>query len=94
VGLFPDVVRRTCKFLGATYRNQEHFEESKMNVKNACSVVKTQEQVNQGCLYNSVHYGAERLTMGHAQILFAFLRNSIKIGWESLVAVSKPVLFV
>jgi hypothetical protein len=91
-GFYPDLVRRTCKFLGATYRSKEHFEESKINVANSLKVVKTQYQVNHGALMNSLHYGQDRLTYGNALNLQAFLFTVPDIKWEQLVEVVKPVL--
>jgi 23S rRNA U2552 (ribose-2'-O)-methylase RlmE/FtsJ len=91
LGLFPDVVRRSCRFLGAVYRNEAHFLEAKTNVKNCCSTVKSQEQVNLGCAMTALHYEG-KITHMNAINLFNFCRNIDDVHWSKLMPIRKPIL--
>lgn len=89
-GFFPDVLRYACKFVGKVYRDPEHFTEAKTSVSARIAVVKSQEQLNFGCVATERHYGRHRLTAEHALLLFHFLANGAsKVSFADLKPVEK-----
>jgi hypothetical protein len=91
-GLFPDVLRYACKFLGKLYRDEKHFKEALASVHARCAVVKTENQLVMGCLYAAEHYkdievgcDTRYITAERMKALFHFLKDSAKIEFTSLI---------
>jgi hypothetical protein len=91
-GYFPDLVRRVSRFLGCTYRDPLHLEQAKINVKNCLSVVKSEHQLNLGCVFTSQYYGKDKITPEQVKQLFYFAKTVDDIKFLDLFPVSKPVL--
>jgi hypothetical protein len=92
IGLFPDVVRFTCKFIGKTYRSQGHFDETKISTASRCAVVKNEYQKNFGCYATAQFYCKHNVNFTMCSILFDFLCNAGDIKYSDLQNVTMPVV--
>jgi hypothetical protein len=90
-GMFPDVLRYCAKFLGKKYRDQTHFEEARMSLKERCSAVKNQAQIYEGAAMINYEYSRIGVTFNQAISLFDFLVNSRNTKFEDLIPVDKPI---
>lgn len=90
VGLFPDVLRYSCKFISKPYQDEEHFEEVLTSVQERCAVVKNEYQKKYGCIMSHLHY--PEMSPEDVGTLFDFLKNSRSIKYSSLTPVSMPIL--
>jgi hypothetical protein len=90
-GLFPDVLRFSCKFLGKIYTDQEHFSEVVQSVQERCSVVKNEVQKREGAIIIANHYADIGLKPEEALILFDFLCGSRNIKYNMLTPVQLPI---
>jgi hypothetical protein len=91
-GLFPDALRYTAKFIGKTYVDQEHFNETKTSISQRVAVVRTEYQKNSGVAHLADFYKDLGLTIGTAEILFDFLKSASNIKYEDLTTVDLHVI--
>lgn len=87
-GMVPDLVRKTCRVLGATYLNQEHLNEVKIGIRATLQTVVTQNQKMMCCAGNSYVYN---IPFDQAETLFDFLMNAMKVKWPKLESVFKHI---
>jgi len=71
----PDLYRRTAKFLGATYKHQLHFEQSRLNTIAAANVITSQRELEHIALATAIHYGFDRVQPEQIKMLHGFLRD-------------------
>jgi hypothetical protein len=90
-GLFPDVLRFTCKFLGKVYTDETHFNEVVQSVQERCTVVKNELQKREGAIIISNHYADIGLKAEEALLLFDFLKGSRNIHYQQLTCVDLPI---
>jgi hypothetical protein len=72
----PDLFRRTTKFLGALYRDADHFNATKINAVAAPSIIKSEHQLREIALATSLHYGMNVISPAQVEQLYHFLRNT------------------
>jgi hypothetical protein len=89
-GLACDPVRRTCKFLGAAYLSEAHFNEARKGVVDSVSTIKNPAQQRAASYAASQMY--PQLTPGQASILYDFLRGAERIRFSELTATNRPVI--
>lgn len=90
-GMFPDVLRYSCKFLGKIYKDHEHFNEAKANTSATLKVVKSQSALEIGAIATAIYYEKNGLTPDNVKTLYNFLRNCGTIKFDSLTEVNKPI---
>jgi hypothetical protein len=101
LGLFPDVLRYSAKFLDKPYRDQAHFDEAQQCLQERCSAVKNQQQRNEGIAMCSEYYqqllGRDDslcVSYGDMENLFDFLYHSRSVKFADLQAVKLPLVHV
>lgn len=96
-GFFPDVLRYAAKFIDKNYRDQKHFDEAKMSVRERLSAVKNESQVNIGIAMCHRYYNEvfeTHISTGDIYNVYAFLLGSRNIHFEQLRVVNMPNLNV
>jgi len=90
LGMFPDVVRYACKFIGKDYTSAQHFHEAVASVKARVAMVRTEEQLNAGAYAATEHYA--RLSVAQVRNLFDFLRRAHLLDYSQLRVEFRPTL--
>jgi hypothetical protein len=91
-GLVPDLVRRTCKIIGANYESKEHLNEAKLSLDDVLCLVDTPFLKNVCAAANSHIYGQEQLTVQQAEVLYDFLNSAKITKWKDLVPTEKHLI--
>jgi hypothetical protein len=88
----PDLFRRTTKFLGALYRDNAHFDATKINAVAAPAIIKSEHQLREIALATSLHYGMNVISPAQVEQLYHFLRDSApKMKFQDLKLLTKFV---
>jgi len=90
-GMFPDVPRKFAKFVGKIYKDEEHFQESVMSVRDSMAVVKNQRQFEEGLVANELFYH-HRIRAEQVRNMATFLLKSRQLEFNDLTGVKLDVL--
>lgn len=96
-GIFPDVLRYTAKFLDKNYRDEDHFNEALMSLRERCRAVKTQHQIVYGSQACALYYREKldtSITSEQIQILFDFIANSRNLSFSDCYYTTIPITHV
>lgn len=97
-GFFPDVVRRSVKFLSTVFRDKAHYADSIKSLDADLQCLTSSTHFEFGCHALS-HYYAETgrtntITPDHVRLLTSFLYQQAKRPFETLVPFDLPVFTV
>lgn len=87
-GFFPDVIRKTVKFLSNVFRDSSHYKEAVMNLDADLACLTSQEHILYGAQALSEYYAEQGKTNNvsaeHIIMLLSFLSNQTTVQYDEL----------
>lgn len=71
-GMFPDVIRRTARYISKIYVDKEDFEKTRANIRDCVSTVLNEEAKNCGIYYATKYYNDHGMNISSNQVLMLY----------------------
>jgi hypothetical protein len=96
-GFFPDVLRRSVKFLSTVFRDYAHYRESVLNLDADLACINSAEHVAYGCAAAAEYYNwlgrTDRVHASDIYMMLGFLQNQVHVQYNDLTIYDKDTLY-